>query len=816
MADMVTKQELANAKIDAKDLGEAVNEKKTVTPRYGTPFKTVPLVIEELNTKANEVITQGFYKGFATETALKASLPTVSEMRARADDTRKIWRWNRTSADGVAPVTGTWTDTGLSDLELAQISVDNTQAHSIIVTNAVNDVLCNLVDPAKCELGYIDTTGKIENTDSYKDQYISTGFIPTLASKNIQMWASKGQATWLGRIAYYDIDKKFIGFDEFNNDASITSLAIPLLKNNRTPFYIRLSNITAYHTGADLYVGIASDNPKYLASFDLQRLFHNKKSVNEQFVKQIDNSKAVITAQNLLNDHTNNGTIGYLANSFEPNTEDAEYSKWWVTTDWLDIPKNSTHLVILGSILSYSIKNIDDQWFAGEIIELNPTASIQTLIDLSKTTHGGTGIAKKIRLSFRRLDTDASTLKAIETLSKCAVYAVRNSVGHIAESISLPSLTSDLSTLNTVQLSNLFNVCADRIYPISGITTGFIKGYYDQSVLVTTGQYVEGWRTSPFIVCVSNLEYELINNIAYSVVYFDASHAFISSEYLANKQKFTVPANAVYLRISVSAANVSSCALYALPKVAIAQPIFAEKSTVVATKETLSALAAVPEISKLTDKKWLALGDSITNHASSYANQLAARYNATLTKFTMDGTWVHGGTMAGIPRVLSTAISTAEFDNTVTDKVFDVITIACGVNDRFDNFDGLGAGFGKIGVMADRGTDTFYGALHTIITTLRNRYPFARIGYITPIQASWQPYTRGDMSTLAYRKTQAILDVCGYYGVPAWIGCEQFGFNPRDSQILLDALMPDGLHPNFAGHTWYANRVEDFILNLAK
>lgn len=119
MADMVTKQELANAKIDAKDLGDAINEKKTVTPRYGTPFKTVPLVIEELNTKANEVITQGFYKGFATEALLLAAKPTVSEMRARADDTRKIWRWNRTSAEGVVPVTGAWIDTGLSDKDIA-------------------------------------------------------------------------------------------------------------------------------------------------------------------------------------------------------------------------------------------------------------------------------------------------------------------------------------------------------------------------------------------------------------------------------------------------------------------------------------------------------------------------------------------------------------------------------------------------------------------------------------------------------------------------------------------------------------------------
>jgi len=120
MADIVTKQELEAAKIDVKNAGEAVNEKKIVNPRYGAPFKSLPLAIEELNIKADDVIAKGFYTGYATETALKASLPAVSEMRARADDTRKIWRWKRTSAEGVTPVTGTWTDTGLSDLDQAK------------------------------------------------------------------------------------------------------------------------------------------------------------------------------------------------------------------------------------------------------------------------------------------------------------------------------------------------------------------------------------------------------------------------------------------------------------------------------------------------------------------------------------------------------------------------------------------------------------------------------------------------------------------------------------------------------------------------
>ena len=160
MADMVTKKELANAKIDAKDLGDAINEKKTVTPRYGAPFKTIPLVIEELNTKANEVIAQGFYKGFATEALLLAAKPTVAEMRARADNTRKIWRWNRTSAEGVVPVTGVWTDTGLSDLDQAKGYADENKASKdIIHQKGVTEVSIAFVSEDNQDLSQIKSDG---------------------------------------------------------------------------------------------------------------------------------------------------------------------------------------------------------------------------------------------------------------------------------------------------------------------------------------------------------------------------------------------------------------------------------------------------------------------------------------------------------------------------------------------------------------------------------------------------------------------------------------------------------------------------------
>lgn len=102
MADVVTKQELEAAKIDVKNAGEAVNEKKIVNPRYGEPFKSLPLAIQE-------VIETGGFEPFATEALLKASVPILAKKAAKALDTKKVWLWDGTK----------WNDTGLSEYDLA-------------------------------------------------------------------------------------------------------------------------------------------------------------------------------------------------------------------------------------------------------------------------------------------------------------------------------------------------------------------------------------------------------------------------------------------------------------------------------------------------------------------------------------------------------------------------------------------------------------------------------------------------------------------------------------------------------------------------
>ena len=113
--------------------------------------------LNQFQAQANEVIAQGFYKGFATEALLLAAKPTVSEMRARADNTRKIWRWNRTSGEGVVPVTGTWTDTGLSDVDQAKkvlLNVFDTYANLVAANIPRYNYAIVLSDPDPAKNGH--------------------------------------------------------------------------------------------------------------------------------------------------------------------------------------------------------------------------------------------------------------------------------------------------------------------------------------------------------------------------------------------------------------------------------------------------------------------------------------------------------------------------------------------------------------------------------------------------------------------------------------------------------------------------------------
>ncbi|MGQ1523184.1 hypothetical protein ACT44T_14415 [Acinetobacter baumannii] len=113
MADIVTRTELEDAKIDCKDLGDTLNTKQVINPRWGEPFYSLPLAVQK-------VMETGGFEPFLTQAQLLASTPTISPKAAKALDTKKIWYWGKDEGE----TEDSWHDTGLSELDQAKQYVD--------------------------------------------------------------------------------------------------------------------------------------------------------------------------------------------------------------------------------------------------------------------------------------------------------------------------------------------------------------------------------------------------------------------------------------------------------------------------------------------------------------------------------------------------------------------------------------------------------------------------------------------------------------------------------------------------------------------
>ena len=59
----------------------------------------------------------------------------------------------------------------------------------------------------------------------------------------------------------------------------------------------------------------------------------------------------------------------------------------------------------------------------------------------------------------------------------------------------------------------------------------------------------------------------------------------------------------------------------------------------------------------------------------------------------------------------------------------------------------------------------------------------------------------------------AIRAIAGYYGIPVLDLFRTSGMQP-EVEVLRERFMPDGLHPNDAGHCKIANRLKGFLLSL--
>lgn len=88
--EIVTRQELIDAKRDAQDLGKAVNEKVIVSPRYGDDFKSLPMIAEEFQNAINTIVIDDGVPALAVSDATGRNQQQVNDGVASLDALRLI------------------------------------------------------------------------------------------------------------------------------------------------------------------------------------------------------------------------------------------------------------------------------------------------------------------------------------------------------------------------------------------------------------------------------------------------------------------------------------------------------------------------------------------------------------------------------------------------------------------------------------------------------------------------------------------------------------------------------------------------------
>ena len=218
---------------------------------------------------------------------------------------------------------------------------------------------------------------------------------------------------------------------------------------------------------------------------------------------------------------------------------------------------------------------------------------------------------------------------------------------------------------------------------------------------------------------------------------------------------------------------------------------------------------------ELKGKKILFLGDSITqglgveNPENIFINRIAAKTGAVCVNFGVSGTKIQN--------------MIYQYENEAKNESFiqrvdrmddeaDIIIVFGGTND-------WGEGDGEIGAMENRDSHTFYGACHTLFVKLLNKYPNAEIVVLTPLHRRRETFLKAD--GLRHIENKAILvdyvntirEVAEYYSLPLLDMWKCSKLQPA-VEIIKEKFMPDGLHPNDAGHEIIANRIIGFLKTL--
>lgn len=208
------------------------------------------------------------------------------------------------------------------------------------------------------------------------------------------------------------------------------------------------------------------------------------------------------------------------------------------------------------------------------------------------------------------------------------------------------------------------------------------------------------------------------------------------------------------------------------------------------------------------------LGDSITEGAGAscvenrFTDVMAREYGVRANNYGIGGSRIARQVVMTQERCdRDYCMRMAEMDETA-----DAVVVFGGTND-------FGHGEAPVGTPEDRDPSTFYGACHTLMKGLLERYCGKPVVIVTPLHRLEEDCPQGDGSgrrrnTALLKEYRAILmEVAEFYALPVLDLWSVSGMQPR-VDVCRERLMPDGLHPNDAGHAILAHRIAHFLESL--
>ena len=216
---------------------------------------------------------------------------------------------------------------------------------------------------------------------------------------------------------------------------------------------------------------------------------------------------------------------------------------------------------------------------------------------------------------------------------------------------------------------------------------------------------------------------------------------------------------------------------------------------------------------KLQGAKINFLGDSITEGVGTsgdgyrFVDLIAQQTGALCRNYGISGTRIARQTMPSEDPSFD-----LDFPSRVAgmDADADAVVVFGGTND-------FGHGDAPFGAFSDRTADTFCGGLHVLYSRLTERFPTAQLVVITPLHRQNEENPCGDNKPRPvaplHQYVEMIRRTAEFYSIPVLDLYAGGGLQPQLACVR-ERYVPDGLHPNDAGHRILAQKIIRFLENM--